>query len=174
MNHRLARAGAKLRGRKKAEGGALGGFSIMAADVAARLELGMGVADAAARLAGLALEHAVDAPLDTEYLLARGLGLELNFRAGALSAAFLFIDRREAEGGVFVGRCSLLPDDFFVAPTLERFIESLAARGMTRWPKPYPNAVDMVCDDLRVRWTDRASSLHVLIDDGRRLRPPQA
>ena len=114
---------------------------------------------------------AYDAEINRRYVTLRQSGIVLLFEEDRLRSVSLYIRPPEAAYAKFEGRVSLLPDDFFTAPSKDRFIQALLKSGFAIWPKAYPNAVDLVSADLRVRYSDNPNTdCHVGIDDGSMLR----
>jgi len=114
---------------------------------------------------------AYDAEIRRRYVSLRQSGIELLFEEDRLRKVALYVRPPKPAYAKFNGTISLLPDDFFKAPSRERFVEALRASGFAIWPKAYPYAVDLVSADLRVRYADNPNThCHVGIDDGSMLR----
>lgn len=111
-----------------------------------------------------------DPEMNRTYLELTGDGMDIVFKGDQLSSVFLFLDPIPPRTDRFQGHCNILSERFFVAPSHELFVSEMAALGLVKNNRKYPNAVDYLNEHIRVRLERRNGSSMILIDDGSFLR----
>jgi len=130
------------------------------------LELGLSVDQLRAAIGPLAHEESTEPETATTYFLLKQYGIEIVARDGLFRCVFLYLSPQQSGGAAFMGTVDLLPAEFVAAPSEKGFQAALYALGFTRSARRFPNAVDMLTDQVRLRYEKSEHQHIVLFDDG--------
>ncbi|MBI1494532.1 hypothetical protein [Halocynthiibacter styelae] len=97
-------------------------------------------------------------------------GVEITAKNGVLSTVFLYLASSDDHKVNFKGSTNFLGRDFFETPSAHQFEQSLAQQGFARSSRQYPNAIDMLTEEIRLRYENRSDQQMVCFDDGTRIR----
>lgn len=93
-------------------------------------------------------------------------GISLVCKAQKLSTVFVHLTPEAPFAAPFAGTLDLVPDAFLDAPSQEAFQAVMEAQGYVRTVRQFPNAVDMVTDKVRLRYSDRHDVRMITFDRG--------
>ena len=122
-------------------------------------------------LAPLQFEEEADPEMRRVYFKAFQDGFTVSYDEDGSLTLFLHLEAEDGRDDVFTGSTTHLSSGFFANPGAEQFESQMLQQGFQRWPRIFPNAIDMVMDGLRIRFETRPMHAMVVIDDGARLRP---
>lgn len=97
-------------------------------------------------------------------------GIDLVFICDQLSSVYLYIDPVPPRTDRFNGRCNLLSDRFLAEPGAELFCSEMTAIGLVKSDRTFPNAMDFLNEQVRVRFERRRGKSLIVFDDGSLVR----
>lgn len=135
------------------------------------LPLGASVEEIQTILASTRYDQDDDPEVNTTYFELPDDGIDIVVNNGTLSTVFLHLMPHDDRSSIFVGSTNYLGRAFFDTPSADLFEQTLAHQGFIRLSRQYPNnAVDMLTDEVRLRYEDRQGELMICFDDGARVR----
>lgn len=101
-------------------------------------------------------------------------GVDIVATGGTLTSVFLYLDAVPPRADCFTGGCNYLAPSFFAAPSEATFTAQMEEQGLRRSKKQFPNAIDYLDDEVRLRLETRQGRVMVLFDDGAFVRRAEA
>jgi hypothetical protein len=140
------------------------------AETVITLPLGTSVENIPPLLAARRFNQNDDPEVSATYFDLSDDGVEIVAKNGVLSTVFLYLASSDDRKVTFKGSTNFLDRAFFQAPSALQFEQSLAQQGFVRSPRHYPHSIDMLTEEVRLRYENRSHQQMVCFDDGTRIR----